>query len=194
MSRITEESIIRAFKENDNLFLSAIYTKCYPVIVRYVSYNNGDDHDAKDLIQDAFMIIFRKVKNNKFELTSSFKTYLYSICKNLWLKELRRQRNSGVTTMDLEDVEDDEFYKSFENEYTANTRYFLFRLHFHNLTEQCRQLIRMSLRKIPYEEISAKLNLKNSETARKLKFRCKSILINRIKDDSQYKEMYEDEK
>lgn len=194
MNQIKEESIIRAFKENDNQFLSALYRKFYPVIFRYVSTNNGDENDAKDLIQEAFIIVFKKVKNNEFELNSSFKTYLYSICKNLWLKELRRQRNSGVTLMDIEDVVDTVFDKSFKNEYSKNTRYFLYRSHYHNLSEQCRQLLKMSLRKVPYEEIAAKLNIKNSSTARKLRFRCKEILIERIKNDPQYKEMFEDEK
>jgi RNA polymerase sigma factor (sigma-70 family) len=192
--RISEEEIIRAFKKNDHLFIKELYAAFLPVITRYVSYNNGDEDDAKDLVQQALIIVFQKVRSNEFELSCSFKTYLYSVCKNIWLKELRKRKIQKKSTLDPDEVEKVDIEVNIEDEYQFNEQYLLFRWHFLNLSEICRELIKMRLAKVSYEEIAKKLNFKNGEIARKKKYRCKELLVKRIHNDPRYKELEEDEK
>lgn len=194
MIRVSEEEIIHAFKNNDRMFIRDLYAIHLPVISRYVSHNNGEADDAKDLIQQAMLIIFQKVRKNEFELTCSFKTYLYSICKNLWLKELRKKKAENRTNLDPDEMEEIALFVEVENEYNYSTQYFLYRWHFHNLSAICRDLIKLTLAKIPYDEIAARLNFSNGDMARKKKYRCKELLINRIKDDPRYKDFEEDGK
>lgn len=194
MIRISEEEVIRALKSNDHRFISNLYEIHLPVISRYVSYNNGGDEDAKDLIQQALLIIYQKVRSNEFELSCSFKTYLYSICKNLWLKELRKKKIEQKSPLDPDDIEEIEVRVDIEKEYILSNQYFLYRWHFHNISEICRNLLKMTLEKISYDEIAQRLNFKNGEIARKKKYRCKELLIKRIKNDPCYKEFEENEK
>lgn len=48
--------------------------------------------EANDLFQDALVIFYVKVRKGEYKSTSSLKTYLFGIARNLWLKELRRRR------------------------------------------------------------------------------------------------------
>ena len=194
MIRISEKEIIHAFKNNDRLFIRNLYAIHLPVISRYVSHNNGEADDAKDLIQQAMLIVFQKVRSNEFELTCSFKTYLYSICKNLWLKELRKKKVENKTSFDPEDMEEGEVFVEVENEYDYSIQYFLYRWHFHNLSSICRDLLKMTLAKVSYDEIAEKLNFMDGDIARKKKYRCKELLIKRIKSDPRFKDFEEDEK
>ncbi len=192
--KISEAEIIRAFKKNDHLFLKGLYAKFLPVVERYVGFNNGNDDDAKDLVQQALVIVFQKVRSNEFELSCSFKTYLYSICKNLWLKELRKRKIQKKSALDPDEIEKVEFEIDFEGEYLFNQQYVLFRWHYLNLSEICKGLIKMRLARVSYAEIAEKLKFKSEEVARKKKYRCKELLVNRIQNDPRYKELEEDEK
>ncbi len=62
-----------------------------PKVERMVRSNNGTRADAKDLFQDALIILFGKAKEEGFTLTCSIGTYLFAICRNRWQEELRRR-------------------------------------------------------------------------------------------------------
>ncbi len=194
MNRINEEKIIRAFKNKDNLFIHSLYKEYLPVINRYVCFNNGSEIDAKDLIQQAFLIILQKIRTNEFELTCSFKTYLYSICRNLWLKELRRRKIRNRADLDPDNIGNTEFLIDLEKEYIFTAQYFLYRWHFNNLSKICQKLLKMKFLKYSYFEIANELNFVNGEVARKKKYRCKELLVQRIINDPRYKEYIEYEK
>ncbi len=72
-----------------------IYTSYYPMISDMVRKNQGSEDDSVDIFQDGLAILNHNLKNGKFRGDSSIKTYIFSICKNLWLKEhARRQKQS----------------------------------------------------------------------------------------------------
>jgi len=61
----------------------------FPVILRMVQQNNGSDDDAKDLFQEAMIILYEKVQQGDFDLYSKLKTFLYAVCRRLWQKKLQ---------------------------------------------------------------------------------------------------------
>jgi len=55
--------------------------------------------------------LLEKVRDPAFQLTASLKTYLYSICRNLWLKKIRQQQTHRIPIKDYEQflqLEDEE--------------------------------------------------------------------------------------
>ena len=189
MNLFTEDKIIKGFKENDHSFLSELYKEYYPTIERFVLYNTGREEDAKDLLQEAFLIVYQKIRSDEFALSSSFLTYLYSIIKNLWLKELRGHRTNGVVVKDLEDVEDVDYHINFEKEYKLNVEYFVFRKYFNQLSKSCKEIFKMFFEKYSYEEMAKVFNLKSPGVVRRRKYRCKEKLIESIKNDPSYIEI-----
>ena len=193
MNRFTEEKIIQAFRNSDRPFIKKLYELYFPVIQKFIAYNNGTDNDARDVMQDSLLIIHTKISNNEFSLSCSFLTYIYSIVRNLWLKELRKNRKNEIEIIESAEVQDIEFHIKFKKELDFNVKYLLFRGHFSNLTKECKNLLKLSLKFNDYEIIASKLNLLDGEEARKKKFRCKEMLIRRIKKDPKYIKLEEDE-
>lgn len=58
-----------------------------------VKVHSGTETDAEDLFQDGLDMMWRKVNDETFQLTSGFGTYFYAVCHNLWMKKLRRRKN-----------------------------------------------------------------------------------------------------
>ncbi|MCB0550508.1 MAG: sigma-70 family RNA polymerase sigma factor [Phaeodactylibacter sp.] len=77
--------------------------ECYPRIERYLRNRGGLPDDARDLFQDAVIILLEAIKAEKFAFnTISLRSYggqlcayLMSVVKNLWRKELRWRGRGG---------------------------------------------------------------------------------------------------
>ena len=93
MSIYTESSdkqLLNQLRAGDNEAFTRLYRQCYPSIEHFVLKNNGNPDQAKDLFQDTLLVLIATIDNPTFQLTSSLKTYVFSISKNLWLKQLKR--------------------------------------------------------------------------------------------------------
>jgi len=94
MPNIDDTTLLRLIasskeQENDQAFRH-LYQTCFGVIQKSILSNSGKDTDAEDIFQDALIVLYHQIKKGNLTLTSSLQTYLYSICRNLWLKKLRR--------------------------------------------------------------------------------------------------------
>ena len=89
---LDDEAIIQGVKTNDVKSLEVLYTSYYPMILRFVQNNNGTEQEAKDIYQEAIIVLYEKIKEGEFELSCKIKTYLYSVCRRLWLKQLTEKR------------------------------------------------------------------------------------------------------
>ena len=57
------------------------------------------DHDwSEDVVQEAFIVVFKKLKSFKFK--SSFSTWLYRILVNRCFNELKKQSNKAKASID----------------------------------------------------------------------------------------------
>ena len=91
-SNLKEQELIRALALNDKKAIEYIYSDNYGVIQNLVLNNNGTEEDAKDIFQEALIVLYEKTKSGVFELNCQIKTYLYAVSKRLWFKRL--QKNS----------------------------------------------------------------------------------------------------
>ena len=74
------------------LALKELYRRLFPIIKSYIQKNNGTEEDAADIFQDAIVVFYEKVRLNQFQLTSTIRTYIYSVCRHLWLNKLRAHK------------------------------------------------------------------------------------------------------
>ncbi len=75
-------------RQQDDAFRQ-LYRQYYGLIESLVVTNSGSPEQAKDVFQDGIIVLFNRVKKGDFLLTSSLKSYLFAICRNLWLMKLR---------------------------------------------------------------------------------------------------------
>ncbi|HUH74411.1 MAG TPA: sigma-70 family RNA polymerase sigma factor [Chitinophagales bacterium] len=82
---------IAAIKANDEKTLKALYQNNYNKVRSFIISNNGTEEDAKDFFQEAYIITWKNIRENKFtpQNGTSLDGYLYTITKNKWMDYLR---------------------------------------------------------------------------------------------------------
>ena len=88
----SDKELIQGIKNRDNDVLEYIYQEYYPSIQYLINSNHGSDEAARDLFQDVILVVYTKIRNNELDLNCSFKTFVYAVGRNLWLKQLHNQR------------------------------------------------------------------------------------------------------
>ena len=169
----------------DDGFLKNLYNQVLPQIERHVIKNSGTRPDAQDLFQESMIILFKKVNDNNFELTSSLETFVFSIAKNRWLYELRKRKpKQSLTSLGLNE-ESNEIEDLLINE--ERSRIYL--QHFESLSDSCKEIMLLFFKGTKMEQIASKLLLSSEGYARKKKHECQGKLLKSIKLDPRYKEL-----
>jgi len=99
----TDSEIVLGILNNSEIVLKRLYTTYFPMILQLIINNNGNEDDAKDIYQEAIIVLYNKVKSGEFELSSKLKTYIYSVCRRLWLKRLTQMHRYGGDIRDFEE-------------------------------------------------------------------------------------------
>ncbi len=183
----TNLDLLNGILRNDTVVLQHIYKNFYSKINYFIKKNSGDDDDANDIFQEAIIIIYRKLKANDLMLDCTFETYLYSVCRFLWLKHLEKRKLEKEKIKDNHEYNDDIYDDKFDQVVDLNDRYSLFQKHFTNLGKDCQKILQMYFDKVPLKSIAQIMGFKSEKYAKKRKFKCKEYLIKSIKQDLEYK-------
>lgn len=99
----TDSEVILGILNNSESVLKRLYVAYFPMVLQLIINNNGTPDDAKDIYQEAIIILYNKIKAGDFELSSKLKTFLYSVCRRLWLKRLSQMSRYGGDIRDFHD-------------------------------------------------------------------------------------------
>lgn len=193
MIRYSDEAIIEGLKLRRDDMIKYVYRELYPVINNLVVSNSGTDEDAEDVFQDALVIVYKKGKDEELVLSSSFKTFFYSVCKNLWLQRLGKLKDIRHTFIEVE--EPVTLPESITKEmYTVeDEKIKLYQKHFLSLGDDCQKVLRLFLRKISLREIAEIMGYKTEKYAKTRKYDCKEELKKRILNDPNYLNLIADD-
>ncbi len=170
---------------NKEIDYKAIYTSCYPMIKNMVLKNSGSIDDAKDLFQDSILILFQNTGKESFQLNVGVCTYLYSIARNIWLKQIRNHgRTIGIN--DSHDLNEES--TPFENNEKMQKQRLLIK-HLNNLGDKCQNILKLFFEGKPGEEIAKELEFSTYEYYRLAKNRCTENLKLKIQNDPNFKEL-----
>ena len=181
------ELIVDNFKKQDHDTLDFIYKKFFPSIRNLVVLNSGSEEDAEDIFQESIVVVYRKLKYEDLTLTCSFKTYLYSVAKRLWLKELERRKLSRIRLETWESFDEPDIEEPILDE--KDERYRLYQEHFLRLSGKCQKLLRLFYQKVSLREIAEIMGFSSEKYAKKRKYQCKENLIKRIQEDHRFKDL-----
>ncbi|NOY96066.1 MAG: sigma-70 family RNA polymerase sigma factor [Chlorobi bacterium] len=194
MKSYSDQQIQRGILKNDNLVLQYIYKQFFYKVNSFIRNNSGVEDDAGDIFQEAIIVIFRKLKEDDSIFDNrSFQTYLFTVCRYLWLKQLESRRIEKEKINDTLPFREDIYDNSMSELASKNERYGLYQKHFKNLSTDCQKIMQMFFEKIPLRQIAQIMGYKSEKYAKKRKYKCKEILINRIKQDADYKKILEDD-
>lgn len=187
-----DNRLIEGIRKQDERIITEMYTQFFPSVRHYIYRNNGSAEDARDIFHDALLVLLDKVEKDTLTLNCSLKTYVYAICRNLWLKKITAHKVEHVNYGDIEDTLAGANLISHEI-YDINRAYLLYQKQFALLSPTCRKLIQYFLEGHSYQEISKLMKYDSESYARKRKYRCIKLLIKRIKSDPDYKTIYDEQ-
>jgi RNA polymerase sigma factor (sigma-70 family) len=175
----SDKELLKGLISRDESVLKMLYHLYYQGIRRFVRSNSGNDEDARDLFQDAILVLFQKARSGDFNLTCSPGTYLYSVCRFLWLKELGKRSRFTNKIAELEEFIDPD---SDINEISEkNERILIFRKCFEKLGKDCKKVLELFLKGKSIAEITRIMEYGSEQYTRNRRYRCKSALINNIR-------------
>ena len=166
-----EKALLEGLAANETDAIETIYRENYLIIQSFIVKNNGYPEDAKDIFQEAMIVLFEKAKLDSFVLSCQIKTYLYSVCKRLWLKRLQQQSKYYPAFELLKEtvqVEDE-----IEAHEKLNTDFNLMENALNKIGEPCKSILEAYyIQKKSMPEIADAFGYTNADNAKTQKYKC----------------------
>lgn len=166
-----EKALLEGLASNDTNAIETIYRENYSAIQAYIIKNSGYADDARDIFQEAMVILFEKAKSDSFELTCQIKTYLYSVCRRLWLKKLQKETRYNPSFELLQEtvaVEDE-----IENHERKNIDFLMMENAMVQIGEPCKSLLEaFYIQNKSMPEIAKDFGYTNADNAKTQKYKC----------------------
>lgn len=165
-----QTALLEGLARQDKKAIETIYKENFNLIQSLVLNNNGSTEDAKDVFQEAMIVLYQKVQTGTFELNCQLKTFVYSICRRLWLKRLMQQNRYALYENHEDLVIVDEEVEDHEQ---RNLEFSLMEKAMNSLGEPCRSLLEaFYLQKKGMQEIAASFGYTNADNAKTQKYKC----------------------
>jgi RNA polymerase sigma factor (sigma-70 family) len=166
-----EQKLLEGLALNDRKAVETIYMRHFNMVQSLILSNNGYPDDARDIFQEAMIILYEKARSGSFELNCQLKTYLYSVCRRLWLKRLSQLQRISPEVGKLEEavsVEDD-----LERHEQRNKEFQVMENCLASLGEPCKSLLEAYyLDTKSMTEIAADFGYTNADNAKNQKYKC----------------------
>lgn len=166
-----EQVLLNGLAKNDAKAIKTIYKSNFNMVQSFVLNNNGSSDDARDIFQEAMIVLYENAKTESFVLTCQIKTYVYSICRRLWLKRLQQLNRYTTQVESLEDtisVEEDIEYQE-----KRNADFAIMERALGSLGEPCRSLLEAYyLHKKDMTDIATSFGYTNADNAKNQKYKC----------------------
>lgn len=175
-----DAALLDRIRRGDEEALVTLYRENRAMITGYVLHNQGSADDAEDLLQEAVVILWERVRGGTFEYTAKLSTFLYGTARNLWLRRLARKRKEAPRGGDPDDPPDPDLSPLevlMEDERTAALASAMERL-----GDPCRAILLLYYyEELPMEEIARRMGFANADTAKSKKYQCKKALEKLLK-------------
>lgn len=170
------ELLEKIVNEEDDAFVY-LYKEVYPSVRWLIIRNGGSEDDARDLFQESVIILHGKLKEEGLILRCSVKTYLYSVCRHLWLKELTRKKKLSFT-----EIGDEQYVILEENDCSDLEKELMefYLKQFNQLSKECKKILNLHFRNVSIAEITKRLGYPSDNYTMNKKYRCKQRLLEKI--------------
>lgn len=171
---MTDQEIFAGIVQRDNKTFLYLYERYKDQIVSMVRKNSGNEADALDIFQEGLIALWTNINKGKFEVKdqSRISTYLYALCRNIWISKLRKRKithsideEPGIEEkIDVQPLEE-EHQKITELEKALN-----------QLGASCQKILQLFYyQKAPLKVIASEMGI-TEKTAKNSKYRCMASL------------------
>lgn len=172
MKAQTDENVLlKGLAVSDKKAIETIYQQNFNMVQSLIINNNGSSDDAKDIFQEAMIVLYEKVRSGSFELNCQIKTFVYSVSRRLWLKRLQLQNRYSATSDNLEHLV--EVDGDIDEHEQRNAEFEMMEKALNGLGEPCKSLLEAYyLQKQNMQVIAANFGYTNADNAKNQKYKC----------------------
>jgi len=182
MTNYSDQEILKCLRNRENYVVRFIYDRYFPMIKLMIYQKGGTIEDAKDIFQNALIIMIEKIDKKDFVLTCKFKTFLYSVSVNLWLTVLTERKNAEkYLATKLVDFDDEDFTEIYDNVLFKN----IINEIYESLDPVCKNILKRYWEEENPKEIAKELGYTYGYV-RKKKCQCHANLIDMVKKHPTY--------
>lgn len=189
MKEYTDNEIIECLRNRQSYVVHYLSDRYMPMIKLMVYQMGGTLEDSRDIFQDGLIIMLEKIDNEDFVLTCKFKTFLYSVCENLWKSVLEKRRAAANYFTRREDVDGDkDFTELLDHKLYESIFYDVLA----TLDPVCQKILKLYWQELSPKEIADTLGYTYGYV-RKKKCEGQAELILRVKKHPDYRRIMNSE-
>lgn len=170
--QFTDDQFIDGLRSGNNEVLSALYKKYYTIVLKFIVNNSGTEEAAQDIYQETVIVLYENAQKPAFILNCQLQTYIYSVAKRLWLKQLKK---NGKTFLFKEEEENEvvDVSSDLSEHQTKEQEIEKMNRSLEELGEPCATLIKdFYVHKLGMDEIADKFGYTNADNAKNQKYKC----------------------
>lgn len=166
---LTDDELLAGLAAGQDAALTQLYRRYFPMVLHFVISNSGSEDDAKDIYQEALVVVYEKLRDGSLDLHCQLKTYLYSVGRRLWLKQLAGRSRFMVSDAEPFVAVEDELAEHEERD----RQFDLMADSLDRLGEPCRTLLEdFYIRHLTMQAITDKFGYTNADNAKTQKYKC----------------------
>lgn len=173
---LTDDELLAGLANGSDEVLNQLYRRYFPMVLHFITTNNGSEDDAKDIYQEAIVVLYEKVRGGSLELYCQLKTYIYSVSRRLWLKQLAQRNRYMVRDIETpagEDFAGQQLDDDFIDHEERDRQFNLMADSLARLGEPCRTLLEdFYIQHLSMQEITEKFGYTNADNAKTQKYKC----------------------
>jgi len=167
--------ILNSIRKGDEAALAELYASNWRPISSFILRNSGSLDDAKDMLQEALVVLWERVHHGTFEPTARLSTFIFATAKHKWLRQLARRKRDAPASLDEDSVvsaDDSALELIISDEQAESISSALERI-----GEPCRSLLLMFYwEERSLESIARELGYANADTVKSKKYQCKQAM------------------
>ncbi len=184
--QLNTDLIVEQLRKGNQQAIRNLYQLSFPECASFIKKNSGTHSDAEDFFQEALVVLYRKVSDSNFRLTSNIKTFLYGITRNLWLNELRKRSKSGLKLV-MDEHSDKEYILTEEDQVEAKQeeeqKHQLIAKAIQTMQGNCKDvLVNFYFKKMSLREIAAAMGF-TEQYAKKRRYKCMKSLKLKVRTE-----------
>jgi RNA polymerase sigma-70 factor (ECF subfamily) len=159
----------------DESQLQKIYAENYYKTESFVVINSGTAEEAKDIYQEAFMVLWQKLNTGELDMNDQdrLNAFLYRVARNKWIDHLRSKEHSQKTYFNNDNTDQydhSELQTETDQEWENKINNVL--IWIKKLKPDCKRiLIRFYYEKVSIRDISKQFDI-DEASAKNKKYRC----------------------
>ncbi|PCJ59239.1 MAG: hypothetical protein COA79_11100 [Planctomycetota bacterium] len=97
---LSDTELMLKFQEGDEKAFDLLIEKYYKLVFNYFCHMSWDKTMAEDICQEVFVKLYKS--GDKYKPVTTFKAYLFTIARNVFIDNYRKQKKRKTLSLDVE--------------------------------------------------------------------------------------------